>query len=222
MSYRPVWPKRAFDLTAGTVLCIGAAPLILGLAVALAVSLRAWPFFVQDRVGRNGKLFRFWKLRTLPRSAPAYTDKYAVAQLQIPRLARILRAKHLDELPQLFLVVAGKMSLVGPRPEMPYLHKAANTDFATARTSVRPGCTGLWQASTANNGLIWDAPEYDRYYLRHVGGGFDLWILWRTALSMANLAQPIMLGDVPEFVQNGRAAPWQYEPVEAKSLQAAN
>jgi lipopolysaccharide/colanic/teichoic acid biosynthesis glycosyltransferase len=127
-----------------------------------------------------------------------------LAAVQIPRLARVLRAKHLDELPQLFLVVAGKMSLVGPRPEMAHLHEATEPTFAAARTTVRPGCTGLWQLSPAGAGLIGEAPEYDLFYLRYASLGLDLWILWRTFRFMLHIAPLLNLSDVPPWALGGR------------------
>lgn len=172
--------KRTLDVVVGLVLALAVTPMILIAAVVTAVSLRAWPFFSQQRVGRDGRTFRFFKIRTLPKSTPAYADKYAVADARMPWFSRMLRERHLDELPQLWLVVAGRMSLVGPRPEMPQLHARMDPDFGRLRTSVRPGCTGLWQISEGSTGMIHEAPEFDRFYVQHVSVGFDLWILGRT------------------------------------------
>ncbi len=192
--------KRVLDVVLSSAMLLAALPLILVFALGLAVSMRCWPFFRQQRVGHNGELFNFWKLRTLPPSAPKYADKYAIKEVKLGRLARLLRAKHLDELPQLLLVVLGKMSLVGPRPEMACLHDAADPVFARARTSVRPGCTGLWQASVDQDRLIWETPHYDSFYLAHAGARLDLWILWRTALMMLHLRNPVEMADVPRWV----------------------
>ena len=192
--------KRCVDVVLGTVLAVLAVPVIAVLAVGVAWSLRCSPFFAQQRVGRNGRTFRFWKLRTLPKAAPAYADKYAIKALETPAFARFLRRTHLDELPQLFLVLRGHMSLVGPRPEMPQLHESGDDGFARARTSVRPGCTGLWQVSVAYHQLIWEAPEYDLSYLRFANLRLDLWILWRTAAMMLGRAEPVTLDDVPRWV----------------------
>ncbi|MBW3614211.1 MAG: sugar transferase, partial [Actinobacteria bacterium] len=86
-----------------------------------------------------------------------------------------------DELPQLLLVPIGRMSLVGPRPEMPFLHDAMPAPFARLRTEVRPGCAGLWQIGHQCSGLIVEAPEYDLYYVDNWSPVMDLVILWRTA-----------------------------------------
>ncbi len=83
---------------------------------------------------------------------------------------------------------------------MPQLHAGADQAFAEARTSVRPGCTGLWQVGADYHRLIWEAPQYDLFYLRHASLRFDLWILWRTLAMMLGLAQPVSLGEVPTAV----------------------
>ena len=198
--------KRLLDASVGTVLAVLAIPLILALALMSAATFRAWPFFTQTRVGRRGKPFRILKIRTLPRTAPAYAEKSEVSQLTLPRVATLLRSSHLDELPQLLLVPLGKMSLVGPRPEMEFLHAEADTGFAELRTSVRPGCTGLWQISRAANGMIWEAPEYDRIYLLHASIRFDLWILARTLFVISPRARYVSLDTLPRWAVGGVAA----------------
>jgi lipopolysaccharide/colanic/teichoic acid biosynthesis glycosyltransferase len=203
-------------------LALLAVPVIAGLALVMACSLRCSPFFVQQRVGRDGRSFRFWKLRTLPKAAPAYADKYAIEQIPIPRVARFLRATHLDELPQLFLVPLGRMSLVGPRPEMPQLHRDGDEAFARARTSVRPGCTGLWQVSAAYHRLIWEAPEYDLAYLRLASLRLDLWILWRTLAMTLGWAGPVTLDDLPRWAgRRDAGAPTGVVPAEVGSMRGA-
>jgi lipopolysaccharide/colanic/teichoic acid biosynthesis glycosyltransferase len=190
--------RRAFDVVVASALLVVAVPLILLFAAMLALSLRAWPFFSQTRIGRNGETFRFLKLRTLPPTAPAYADKYEIGRLAIPRCAQLLRATHLDELPQLFLVLTGKMSLVGPRPEMPRLHEAFSGPHRTAREALRPGCAGIWQVSVDNDRLIHEAPAYDLFYAAHASLALDAWILWRTAL-LAVGGRRVTIDDVPSW-----------------------
>jgi lipopolysaccharide/colanic/teichoic acid biosynthesis glycosyltransferase len=191
--------RRAFDVIVGTALLLAATPIIVVFAVVLAVTLRAWPFFVQTRVGRAGEDFRFLKLRTLPPTAPAYADKYAIQAVAVPAFARLLRATHLDELPQLLLVVTGRMSLVGPRPEMPHLHRSFDDDHRIAREALRPGCAGIWQVSVDNHRLIHEAPGYDLFYAAHASLRLDLWILWRTAV-LAVGGPRVSVADVPAWV----------------------
>ena len=145
------------------------------------------------------------KVRTLPVDTPGYVDKHQLDHSRIPPFCRLLRRLHLDELPQLLLVLRGHMSLVGPRPEMAYLHDLMAPDFAELRTSVRPGCTGLWQISEACIDLISRTPEYDRYYLAQRSLHLDLWVLYRTALKMVGLGATISLDDVPCVGDTARA-----------------
>ena len=172
--------KRAVDLVAGTALAIAVTPIVLVLALALAVQYRAWPFFTQARLGRYGAPFRIVKLRTLPPQAPAYADKYAIREVDLPWLPRQLRSYHLDELPQLWLVPLGRMSLVGPRPEMAFLHDQLDDEVAMARLAVRPGCTGLWQVSVHADKLIHEHPEYDLAYVANATLVLDLMVIWHT------------------------------------------
>jgi len=193
--------KRTVDVVGGAVLAVLALPIILLAAIGVMVTLRAWPFFVQDRIGRDGRVFRFFKLRTLPTHHPRYADKYSLSDLELPALSRLLRRTHLDELPQLLLVPLGYMSLVGPRPEMPTLHNGLPREFASARTSLRPGLTGLWQISRDSHRLIGEAPEYDIYYLGHQNVLLDLWVLARTAGQLLGPPRLISLTDVPQWAR---------------------
>jgi len=191
--------KRLADLLIASLLFILTLPVMVAATIGCAIVLRAWPFFVQRRVGRNGREFRFIKLRTLPTSTPAYLLKRDLSFKRVPLFTRTLRALHFDELPQLLLVLTGQMSLVGPRPEMPEFHDELDPDFAAARTTVRPGCTGLWQISADCEGLIGDTPEYDRFYLANQSLRLDLWILARTTLMMLGFGSPPGLDDVPRW-----------------------
>lgn len=192
------------DVVVGLALAVAVLPMVVLSAVVVAVTLRTWPFFAQTRIGRNGRPFRFVKLRTLPRSIPPYTDKYALAEVKIPAFCRLLRDFHLDELPQLWLVVIGKMSLVGPRPEMPHLHRGMDGGFAALRTRIRPGCTGLWQISQGATRLIHETPEYDIHYVRSASMRLDLWIVLRTvALVLPGAARRLVtLHDIPSWASN--------------------
>ena len=193
--------KRAFDVIVGTVLVIATLPILIVGAIGTTIALRAWPFFTQVRVGADGQPFKFIKLRTLPVHAPKYTSKYELAHLHVPRFSDTLRRLHLDELPQLYLVVIGKMSLVGPRPEMPYLHAQLSPTFAELRTSVRPGCTGLWQVSQHCDQMIHEHPEFDERYLAAHSFRLDLWIIMRTLrlLLPARDKRLVSLTDLPEW-----------------------
>lgn len=202
--------KRVFDAVVGTVLAVAVAPLVLALAIPTAYFLGGNPFFVQERVGKDGRLFRILKLRTLPANTPAYADKYALQQVTIPRWGQLLRSLHLDELPQLFLVPLGRMSLVGPRPEMAFLHEQMPAALAQNRVAARPGCTGLWQVSEACAGLIVETPHYDLFYLHHQNLRLDAWVLWRTACKMFRLLPEVTVDDIPHWAYRRAAVDVQH------------
>ncbi|MGH9138227.1 MAG: sugar transferase, partial [Acidimicrobiales bacterium] len=96
------------------------------------------------------------------------------------------------------------MSLVGPRPEMLHLHADGDAAFARTRVAVRPGCTGLWQIGAHSYRLIWDAPQYDEFYVRHASVRLDCWILWLTARQMLGLGRPVELTNVPGWARRPR------------------
>lgn len=191
--------KRLLDLAISLPFTLFTMPLIIVMAMGSAVVFRAWPLFVHERLGRGGRPFRFVKIRTLPTSTPAYTDKYALEAVQHSRWGDLLRATHLDELPQLWLVVTGRMSLVGPRPEMRSLADTFDPEFVHQRLTVLPGCTGLWQISESVAGLIGEAPELDLHYIRRWTFRLDLWILYRTALQLFGHAAIKNVTDVPKW-----------------------
>jgi lipopolysaccharide/colanic/teichoic acid biosynthesis glycosyltransferase len=177
--------KRTIDVVVALALVLLTLPVMIVAAVGIAVSLRTSPFFSHTRIGLHGKPFRMVKFRTLPATAPAYAGKYEIREINAPWFCRTLRALHLDELPQLFLVLSGAMSLVGPRPEMSHLYDEFDPGFAALRVSVRPGCTGLWQVSDRCDRMIHEHPEFDEWYLEHRSVRVDLWILARSVLVMS-------------------------------------
>lgn len=191
--------KRALDLAIAIPAAVLTLPLVLVFAAISWFKYREFPLFRQPRLGHGGEEFTFWKIRTLPSIAPDTADKYQLQALPIPRFAQVLRNHHLDELPQLWLVVAGKMTLVGPRPEMPTLSASFDQSFVAERLAVRPGCTGLWQVSKGSRGLIGEAPEWDRHYVNHTTLRLDLWIMFRTVLMMARMREVTELTDIPRW-----------------------
>lgn len=201
--------KRAIDLVLGTILSLIALPLVIFLAVGVLLSLRATPFFSQNRFGYGGSTFRVLKLRTLAPSTPCYANKHVldISNMPLPWFCRMLRRTHLDELPQLFLVPMGKMSLVGPRPRMYGEVEAIDAQYDRARTSVKPGCTGLWQISVAHEGTATGAPRFDFFYLRHASIKLDVWVLIRTVGWFFGAVKPIELTDIPERLLGPGLAP---------------
>ena len=195
-------------MVVGSVLVIATLPVLVVGAIGTAIALRAWPFLTQVRVGADGQPFHFIKLRTLPVHAPKYPSNYELAHLHVPRFSDALRRLHLDELPRLFLVVSGKMSLVGPRPEVPYLHAQLSPEFARLRTSVRPGCTGLWQVSQHCDQMIHEHPEFDECYVAAHSLRLDLWIILRTLRLMLSATDKrlVSLAELPEWATTDASA----------------
>lgn len=172
--------KRVFDLVIAVTLSVITLPLLMALCAVSALVFRANPLFTQDRIGRDGRTLRFVKLRSLAPSVPSDIDKYALATQPIGRWGRFVRRTHLDELPQVWLVATGHMSLVGPRPELPAIAATFDPGFVQRRVRVRPGITGTWQVGEGAGGLIGESPEYDDLYLTRSSMRLDLWVLGRT------------------------------------------
>ncbi|MFQ5591478.1 MAG: sugar transferase [Phycisphaerae bacterium] len=174
--------KRVFDLLAGGVLAIILAPVALLAAAAVKITSAGPVFFVQDRAGRDGNTFRTLKLRTM--RSDRQPDRKELVPLDHPdvtRVGRLLRRLKIDELPQLWNVLAGEMSLIGPRPTLPD-QVAAYDAFRRQRLLVRPGITGLAQVN-GNTAVTWDERIlFDIAYVRRCSFMMDLGILLRTVL----------------------------------------
>ena len=176
--YEPT--KRAFDIVSACIGLIVLAPLLAWCARRIVKESPGGALFRQLRVGRDGELFRIHKFRTMHET----TEEYAVAPHD-PSDARVtpfgcwLRATSLDELPQLIDVLIGHMSLVGPRPEMPFI-VASYDDWQRRRLSVKPGITGLWQILGRKDLPMHENLQYDFYYIRNRSLGQDFSILLRT------------------------------------------
>ena len=190
---------RTFDIVGGALIALAVTPIVVVLALASAFSLRAWPFFVQDRPGRAGRSVRLVKIRTLPPSTPHYAHKHHLDFSRTPRLMQQLRRLHLDELPQLWQVPMGALSLVGPRPRQRDDVDALDPTFDSVRREVRPGCTGLWQISPASTEGLGVSPEYDLFWVGHRTLRLTVWALARTVLVMTGIGRPVTLEDVPDW-----------------------
>ena len=162
--------KRLFDLTGAVLGLLLLSPLLLGIAIWIKLDSRGPVFFRQERVGRGGVPFRIHKFRTMVADAPALGAQITVgADPRITRAGRALRRSKLDELPQLLDVLAGTMSLVGPRPEVPRyvaLYPAALRDKVL---SVRPGITDPASIAYRDEGaLLAAAADPERVYVEQV------------------------------------------------------
>jgi lipopolysaccharide/colanic/teichoic acid biosynthesis glycosyltransferase len=162
---------------AGLILCL---PLFAALAILIKCNSRGPVFFRQRRIGKHGKTFTLWKFRTMRASSQAYAIKPSSdSDPSITRVGSFLRRRGLDELPQLLCVLTGRMSLVGPRPEMPFIVETY-TAQQRARLSVTPGITGFWQVAGPKHEPIQANLQYDLYYIQNRSLQFDAWILMQT------------------------------------------
>jgi exopolysaccharide biosynthesis polyprenyl glycosylphosphotransferase len=174
--------KRVFDFYASLILFFLTLPLWVVFAVLIPIDSKGSPFFYQTRIGRNGKRFNLFKFRTMRVDVPKFG--LHPTEGNDPRITRVgqwLRRTSLDELPQLINVLKGDMSLVGPRPEMPFIVEGYDKQ-QSLRLRVTPGLTGLWQLSADRAFLIHENIQYDLYYIRHRNFFMDLAILLHTAV----------------------------------------
>jgi exopolysaccharide biosynthesis polyprenyl glycosylphosphotransferase len=176
--YEPV--KRVLDVVGASIGLMLLCPVMLWCARRIVRESPGPAIFQQERVGRDGKVFQIQKFRTM------YSDveRYAVApkdgsDTRITPFGRFLRITSLDELPQLFNVLKGEMSLVGPRPEMPFIVESYD-EWQRRRLSVKPGITGLWQILGRKDLPMHENLQYDFYYIRNRSLAQDLSILLRT------------------------------------------
>ena len=178
--------KRILDVTAG--LALGAVGTVLGAVAGLAILVESGRpvLYAQTRLGRGGRPFRLTKFRTMRLDAETEGPQWSPENdPRITRVGRILRRTHIDELPNVWAVLRGDMSMVGPRPERPEFTAMLEREVPLyrARLTVAPGLTGWAQVKTEYGDSVEDATrklEYDLYYVRHRSFWFDMAILVRT------------------------------------------
>ncbi len=183
--------KRVFDLALATITLIVMAPVMAAVAVAVYLETGLPVIFAQRRVGENGRLFTMYKFRTMLASTGRADDDAnrtddvdgdgykPSADPRVTRVGRFLRRTSLDELPQLLNVLKGEMSLVGPRPELPWV-VAKYESWQRQRLSVLPGMTGWWQVKGRGQLPLRDNVEYDLHYIQNYSPLLDVTILLRT------------------------------------------
>jgi len=187
--------KRAFDFVVGLFLLMLSLPTMLIIAFAVLIE-SGWPALIkQERVGENGRVFKMLKFRSMVPQAeamtPAALGQGSVGEVlhkqpadpRVTRLGRVLRRFSLDELPQLFNVLAGDMSLVGPRPELPWLVDRYES-WQRKRFAVPQGITGWWQINGRSDRPMHLNTEDDLYYVYNYSLLFDIQILLRTPLAV--------------------------------------
>ena len=198
--------KRALDLVVASAALLVLGPLFGLVALLIRFDSHGPAFFRQPRIGENGRSFRIWKFRTMTADADERKAEYAHLNIhdgpngdprmfkihddpRVTRVGRFLRRCSIDELPQLFNVIRGDMSIVGPRPLIPDEHQYV-TDWAERRLALRPGMTGLWQV-LGRNGIGFDEMvRLDYVYV-------NTWSLWNDLRLMARTVPAV-------FGANGR------------------
>lgn len=189
--------KRASDILVSAICLVAAAPFF---AIAALWIKRASPgptFYYQEREGKHGRRIRIFKLRTMYPNAEETLENYLAGNPTaseewarycklkrdprvIPGIGSFLRKTSLDELPQLWNILCGEMSLVGPRPFPRYHNERFHPEFQSLRTQVTPGLTGLWQIVARSNGDLDEQTSLDSYYIRNWSPWLDVYILIRT------------------------------------------
>jgi exopolysaccharide biosynthesis polyprenyl glycosylphosphotransferase len=176
--------KRAFDLVMGSFLLLVSLPLWLAAAVAILLTSPGPVFFHRECVTKGGRTFRMHKFRTMRHNMPAAADTtvpfFKIDQdIRITRVGYLLRKWSLDELPQLWNVIRGEMSLVGPRP-LPTEQVAANLELLGSRHEVPAGLTGWWQINGRSDIAPTQAVRLDAFYIENWSLAFDLYIMLKT------------------------------------------
>ena len=187
--------KRLFDIVASACGLILLFPLFLFLVIKIRSEDGGPAFYSQERIGKNEKPFKMWKFRSMVVDADKMLDELedqneidgAMFKIKddprVTKIGHVIRKYSLDELPQLWNVLIGDMSLVGPRPPLPS-EVAEYTDYDKQRLTVMPGCTGLWQVTKRNEADFDEMVWLDIVYINHSGAWEDLKLIIKTVLVM--------------------------------------
>ena len=192
------WIKRGVDIAVSTLGLLAIAPFVPFVVLWIRLASPGRAFFVQEREGEKGKPIRIFKFRTMYSNAEQMLEQHLQANPAaraewnqffklkkdprvIPGIGKLLRKTSLDELPQLWNILKGDMSLVGPRPFPDYHNSQFDPEFRSLRTQVSPGLTGMWQVSARSDGDLDVQESLDSYYIRNWSLWLDLYLLIRTA-----------------------------------------
>jgi|GEM_PF-1114940 len=172
--------KRICDVAGSLILLTLLLPVLVLVAALVRLDSPGPALFRQRRIGKDGREFLLWKFRSMRTDTPKYAPSPTnTLDWRLTRIGRLIRRVSIDELPQLINVLRGEMSLVGPRPEMPFIVNRY-TSLERRRLVVKPGITGLWQISPARAYPIHENLQYDLHYIREQNLMLDGAILFRT------------------------------------------
>jgi UDPglucose 6-dehydrogenase len=174
--------KRAVDILVGLAVLTVAAPLFALIAIALAIETGRPVIFRADRVGKDGRHFQMYKFRTMHKETPKFAHK-STGNPWVTRVGRLLRLTNLDELPQAWNLLKGDMTIVGPRPEQPFI-TTWYRPWQAERLNVLPGITGWWQLYARGRDLMYQHIEYDVWYVRHRSLRLDVGIVLKTPFAL--------------------------------------
>lgn len=170
--------KQFFDLFFATLFIILLSPLLSIVFIILLLTTKDSPIYKQDRVGQYGKIFKIYKFRTLPKNTPILVGQARVKiRNRVSPFARFLRNTSIDELPQLWNVLQGDMSIIGPRPVVPQEAKLVALRTASGAINVKPGITGLAQVKGRKKLNDRQKADYDAIYSQRISAKEDLLIL---------------------------------------------
>ncbi len=189
--------KRGVDLVVSTGLTIVTLPVWAVAGIGIRLESGAPVLFRQMRVGKDGQPFEMLKFRTMRKDSNPYESSPIgdTSDPRITRVGRILRMAGLDELPQLVNVLRGEMSIVGPRPEMPFIVEKYNA-LERQRLEAKPGITGIWQLSSDRHAEIHENLEYDLYYIQHRSILLDFLIMLETVFFTIGLVTKLRRREV--------------------------
>ncbi|WP_026567289.1 sugar transferase [Bacillus sp. UNC41MFS5] len=175
--------KRAYDIFLATVGLIIALPIVLLFSILIVIETPGSPFYVQERMGKNGKRFMMMKLRSMRMDAEKEGAKWAeVNDPRVTKVGAFIRKTRIDELPQLVSVLKGDMSIIGPRPERPFFTAKFNKEIKgfENRLLVKPGLTGLAQVSGGYDISPSEKLQYDLTYIQNLTFSLEVKIIVKT------------------------------------------
>lgn len=171
--------KRAADLLLSLVVLILVSPLMVIVAVIIYVQDFHNPIFSHYRIGKDGKEFKFYKFRSMPVETPN-VESHEKDKLTITPFGKFIRRTNLDELPQLFSILKGDMSLIGPRPPIPSQKKLIELRSQNGSLRLKPGLTGWAQVNSYDDMPDVEKANYDGYYYKHMSFALDAKIIIKT------------------------------------------